>query len=318
MTYSPKLKQIYYRNNRLQQIRGFCNVVIYGSITEAAKVMGLSQSAITLQVQSLERDLKTKLFHRGKKDHLKKIELTREGKMFYESASPVVNAADDLHNQFFLNNTEYHNNLLRIAGHHSIFSILLPSSLKKLKEINPKLKLKLSYLTKQEAFGQITKNEFDVAIYPMEDTNLIPKDLSFTRVANYKPVLIMPLNHPLSLIPDSKITFKKIGKYDYISTGAHGVSDIMKQNINSKILKSDIELNYGSWDMLESLVKAGLGVTIFHEDYIKDHTNLVIKKVYHLSPNIAYYAIFKKGSKIKKIVSELLKYILVKSVCSEY
>ncbi len=314
MAHSPQLRQIYYKNNRLQQIRGFCNVVIYGSITEASKAMGLSQSAITLQVQSLERDLKIKLFHRNKKDYHKRIELTREGKIFYESAAPIVNAADNLHNQFFLSNTEYHDNLLRIAGHHSVFSILLPQTLKKLKEINPKLKLKLSYLTKQEAFDQIIKDEFDIAIYPVEDINSIPKDLEFARVANYKPALIMPLNHPLSLIPDLNITFEEIGKYEYISTGGYAISDIMKQNINVKILKSDIELNYGSWDMLESLVKAGLGVTIFHEDYIKDRDNLVIKRVYHLSPNIAYYAIFKKGSKIKKTVSELLKSILVKGV----
>ncbi len=124
MAHSSQLKQIYYKNNRLQQIRGFCNVVIYGSITEAAKAMGLTQSAITLQVQSLERDLKTQLFHRSKKDYHKRIKLTREGQMFYESAAPVVNAADNLYNQFFLNNTEYHDNLLRIAGHHSVFSIL--------------------------------------------------------------------------------------------------------------------------------------------------------------------------------------------------
>ncbi len=195
--------------------------------------------------------------------------------------------------------------------HYRWILVLLPPSLKKLNKINPKLKLKLSYLTRQEAFDQIIKNEFDIAIYPIEDTNLVPKDLTFVRVANYKPALIMPLNHPLSSIPELKITFEEIGKYNYINTGGYAISDIMKRNINTKILNGNTELNYGSWDMLEALVKAGLGVTIFHEDYIKDRDNLVIKKVYHLSPNIAYYAMFKKGSKMKKMVSELLKSVLV-------
>lgn len=309
------LRQIYYKNNRLQQIRGFCNVVIYGSITEAAKSMGLSQSAISLQVQSLERDLKTKLFHRTKKDYRKRVELTREGRVFYELAAPVVNAIDNLYDQFFLNNIEYHSNFLRIAGHHSVFSILLPPSLKILKDRNPELKLKLSYLTRHEAFEQVIKNEFDIAIYPIEDVSLVPKDLTCRRIANYKPALILPQNHPLSLISDTHITFEEIGKYNYIHTGNYAISDVMKDNISTKILNGDIELNYGSWDMLEALVKAGLGVTIFHEDYVKNHTDLVVKKVYHLSPKIAYYAIFKKSLKVKKVVSELLKSMLIASVC---
>jgi DNA-binding transcriptional LysR family regulator len=316
MSDSLKFKQVYYKNNRLQQIRGFCNVVIYGSITEAAKKMGLSQSAISLQVKSLERDLKTKLFHRSKKDYRKRVELTREGREFYEISAPVVNATDNLYNQFFIGNTEYHNNLLRVVGHHSVFSILLPPSLKILKNRNPELKLKLSYLTRQEAFEEITKNEFDIGIYPIENVDSVPKELNCTRISNYKPALILPLNHPLELIPDINITFEEIGKYNYIHTGSYAISDVMNDNINSKILKSDIELNYGSWDMLEALVKAGLGVTIFHEDYIKDTTNLVIKRVYHLSPNIAYYAIYKKSAKIKKNVSELLKSILLNTVAS--
>ena len=83
----------------------------------------------------------------------------------------------------------------------------------------------------------------------------------------------------------------------------------MKYNIAANVLKSDIELNNGSWDILKSLVAAGLGVTIFHEDYCKGAKDIAIKKVPHLSPNIAYYAIFKSGAKPKKLVSDLTNLI---------
>jgi DNA-binding transcriptional LysR family regulator len=303
-------KQVYYKNNRLQQIRGFCNSVMHGSITKAAEAMGLTQSTISLQIQSLERDLKSELFKRNKSS-IKRIELTEAGRKFYGISLPILIATDDLYNQFFPTN---HNTILKVAGHHSVFSIILPRALKTFKKQYPALCLQLSCLTIQEGLEKVLKDEIDLAIYPIENTDFLPKDLEFKKVADYKPALLLPLKHPLSKIPDNKITFEDIGKYNYLHTGAYAISDIMKYNIAAKTLNSNIGLENGSWDILEKLVSSGLGITIFHEDYIKDCEGLVVKKVYHLSPHIAYYAIFKKSSKIKKVVTELLKSMLMASV----
>lgn len=305
MSSPSKIPQFYYKNNRLQQIRGFCNTVTYGSLSKAANIMHLGQSSISLQIKTLERDLETKLLKRSKKN-TKSFELTEDGKIFYEMALQIVSGADEICDKFLLKSTKYHDNFLKIAGHHSVFSILIPKALKLIKNSNSDLKLQLSYLTRQEACEKIEKGEIDIAIYPIEDATLIHKNLKYQKIANYKPALIIPIDHPLTKIPDKEITFEEIGKYNYIHTGSYAISDIMKYNIASKVLKSDIELNHGSWDILKSLVSAGLGVTIFHEDYCKDSHNIVIKKVPHLSPNIAYYAIFKNGVQLKKVVEDLI------------
>ena len=63
-----KISQFYYKNNRLQQIRGFCNTVTYESLIKASKVMNLSTSSISLQIKTLERDLNTKLLKRNTKN----------------------------------------------------------------------------------------------------------------------------------------------------------------------------------------------------------------------------------------------------------
>ncbi|MBL6665260.1 MAG: LysR family transcriptional regulator [Rickettsiales bacterium] len=304
-----KIPQFYYKNNRLQQIRGFCNTVTYGSLAKAAKIMHLSQSSISLQIKTLERDLKTKLLKRSKKN-AKRFELTADGKIFYEMALQIVNGADEICDKFLLKSTKYHDNFLKIAGHHSVFSILIPEALRVIKDSNPELKLQLSYLTRQEACEQIEKGEIDIAIYPIEDLNLIQKNLNYQKISNYKPALIIPVNHPLEKVPDKKITFEEIGRYNYIHTGNYAISDIMRYNIASKVLKSDIELNHGSWDILKSLVSAGLGVTIFHEDYCKDSNKIVVKNVRHLSPDIAYYAIFRGGAQPKKVVSDLVETVI--------
>ncbi|MFC1659213.1 LysR family transcriptional regulator [Pseudomonadota bacterium] len=59
-----EIKQFYYKKSRLQQYRGFCSLVQLGTTEKASAKMGLTPSAITMQIKSLEEDLNTKLFTR--------------------------------------------------------------------------------------------------------------------------------------------------------------------------------------------------------------------------------------------------------------
>jgi hypothetical protein len=62
----------YYKQNRLQQLRGFCYAAKAGSISKAAERLLLSQPSVSLQIQALEREFKTTLFERrGPKINLK-------------------------------------------------------------------------------------------------------------------------------------------------------------------------------------------------------------------------------------------------------
>ncbi len=90
------IKQFYYKKNCLQQLKGFCNTVQLGNISKAAKKMGLNQSTVTIQIQSLERDLKTQLFDREKK----RMKLNQDGKIFYEMISCHINGIDSSYQKF--------------------------------------------------------------------------------------------------------------------------------------------------------------------------------------------------------------------------
>ena len=72
-----------------QQLKGFVAVAKYGSFSQAAEKTFRTQPAITLQVQSLEKELGVKLFDRlGPK----KITLTSEGEILFNIASEIGRA----------------------------------------------------------------------------------------------------------------------------------------------------------------------------------------------------------------------------------
>ncbi len=74
----------------LAQIRAFAMVVDHGSFSAAARALGISQPAVTMQVQALEADLGVTLLDRG----YRKVELTESGRALLPHARTVLRELD--------------------------------------------------------------------------------------------------------------------------------------------------------------------------------------------------------------------------------
>ena len=68
------------------KLKIFHAVAEAGSFTSATVILNLSQSAISRQIQSLEEDLKVKLFER----HARGLTLTENGEYVYKTAREVI------------------------------------------------------------------------------------------------------------------------------------------------------------------------------------------------------------------------------------
>src|SRR5215813_10598211 len=91
-----------YKQNRFQQLRGFCYAAASGSISKAAARMNLSQPSVSQQIQTLESELEVKLFvRRGSR-----IELTPDGQVLVALATPLIEQLEQLDQQFRLRRAE--------------------------------------------------------------------------------------------------------------------------------------------------------------------------------------------------------------------
>jgi DNA-binding transcriptional LysR family regulator len=68
----------------------FASVVEHGSFSGSARELGITTSAVSQQIRSLENELGVVLLHRS----TRKLSLTEAGESFYESAKDVVSAAE--------------------------------------------------------------------------------------------------------------------------------------------------------------------------------------------------------------------------------
>jgi LysR family cys regulon transcriptional activator len=243
-----------YKQNRLQQLKGFCAVVETRSVSKAANRLSLTQPTVSLQVQSLERDLRTALFER----HGPKIELTFEGELLYELARPLVEGLTALDQDFEDRRNNVEQGRLAIAAGESTIHYVLPRAVQRFSSEHPRISLALNNVTGQQGLQQLRDRLVDFCVGPILDT---PADIVFEPVVAFDPVLITPLGHPLSKL--KKVSLRDISRYPLILPPRHlstwrQVEMVFLQHR----LPYEVRLEMGGWEVIKRYVELGMGISI--------------------------------------------------------
>ncbi|MEE9358361.1 LysR family transcriptional regulator [Candidatus Vondammii sp. HM_W22] len=284
---------VYYKQNRLKQLRAFCHAAKTGSISEAAEKVFLSQPTVSLQIQALERELETVLFERRGP----KITLTPEGKVLFKLSQPLVEGMDKLHETFAAKQDLLESGELNIAAGESTILYLLPAPLKQFMELHPKIRIKLQNVTGgRDGLSRLRADEADIAVGSMLD---VPDDIIYKPLITYAPALIVPLDHPLA--EKKLITLEDITPYSLIlpppSLTTWRMVDLVFRQHELK-LKAGLEA--GGWEVIKKYVEMGLGISIVIDvcltggeklvkfpldDYFQKRTyGIVLRKGKYLSP----------------------------------
>jgi DNA-binding transcriptional LysR family regulator len=202
----------YYKHNRFQQLRGFCYAAETGNMSKAAERMFLSQPSVSLQIQSLERELKVQLFDRRGP----KISLTPDGKLLYELALPLVHGLDMLDESFASRRDVVEKGRLDIAAGESTILYILPRFVSEFARVHPNIELKLLNVTGRDGLVMLRAGEVDFAAGSMLD---LPDDILYVPIFTYDPILIAAPEHPLA--SENGITLETIAKHPLILPPRH-------------------------------------------------------------------------------------------------
>jgi len=294
------LKQFYYKKNRIQQLRGFYYAAQSNSISGAARMMKLSQAAITLQIQSLERDLGVQLFSREKK----KIKLTEAGKSLFVEASYYVHGIDDLFERFVKNTKNKARNIVDIASNHAGISYILPKYIKKFREENPQVKFKIRNLSKNECIKRLLSDEINMFIYPMNNGD-IPDELEFIPIVKYQPILLLKKNH--ALVKKNNFKLSDVAKFDLVRIDPHLITlPAFEEIIKSHGITSAIEFEMSDWEILKKFVKADVGVAIISNIILEGESDgeLIGRNLTNYFPEMTYGILVKKGRALSGLAKD--------------
>src|SRR5437867_13225321 len=125
---------------QIESLKVFCDLAETESFTKAARLNGVTQSAVSQQISSLEKAFKSLLVERSKK----KFRLTREGQVLYDYSKKILFTHDALNSKF----QEIKNVIsgtIRVAAIYSIGLHDLPPYLKRFLKAFPTVNLHVQY-----------------------------------------------------------------------------------------------------------------------------------------------------------------------------
>ena len=188
----------------LKHMTIFLKVYQEQSITGAAKVLFMTQPAVTRAIKELEEFYGVRFFERLNK----RLSPTEAGTRFYQEALHVMESYEHLEQEF--KNWEQ-TGILRVGSSITLGNYALPPLTKQFQETHPKLKIKAMIANGHTLQQALLDNRLDFA---MIEGGMIQKELVTAPLKEDRLMVITPRNHPLLEFPNPTLT--DLVKYDLL------------------------------------------------------------------------------------------------------
>ena len=281
--------RFYYKGDRLKPLRAFCQTARLGSVSRAAEALFLSQPAVTLQLQALERDLGVALFERMGR----RLSLSREGIALYELARPLVEGLDSLDSEFRSRLKGLDSDELHVAAGSSTILYLLPPLVQAFRQAYPTVQLVLHNVTGQDGLGLLRSDAVDLAVGSMLD---VPSDLSYAPVYSFDPMLIMAKGHPLS--KKTELRLEDLSPHGLILPPKRLTTwRLVDLVFQQRRVPYTVALEVGGWEVIKQYVAMDLGISIVTGICLTeaDRERLEVRNLREYFPPRSYGVVVRKG-----------------------
>lgn len=245
----------------LRQLLIFCTAAELLNFTKAGLSLGYAQSNITGQIRLLEEELQVRLFERFGRN----IQLTNEGKTFYQKAHHILNLCEEAKSEF---SSDDISGVLNIGAVETICVYHLPNILSQYRKLYPKVEIRIQTDVCDRFLELVKNNTIDIALVLTEK---IKSSEMTIQTLNYEPMsVIVSPNHPLA---DKKmITPKDFSNECLITTlPGCGYRPLILSLFEKHGVKPGSLMELSSVASIKHCTIAGLGIAILPHVSVKSH-----------------------------------------------
>lgn len=237
------------------QLKVFCMVTRSQSFSKAAKLLHMSQPAVSNHIKNLEEYYQGHLFDRTPYG----VVLTKAGKVFYDYALKILELQDEME-QHLETVLQRESNQIIVGASTTIGNVSLPCSIYLFKEEYPEVNIRLEIANSDEILRKVMSDQVDFGV--LEGYHESP-DLNAIPVTSDELVLIVSPNHsndesfisledflkkPIILREDGSGTRKILA--NALAKQGHSINDL---NVITQMT---------TIDAIKSAVEAGLGEAV--------------------------------------------------------
>jgi DNA-binding transcriptional LysR family regulator len=194
------------RRMQIENFKIFADLVETKSFSKAAKLNGITQSAVSQQARSMERNFKTLMVDRSQKQ----FNLTREGQRIYEAAKEILHVYEKLESEL-QEMKKVISGTIRISTIYSIGLHELPPYIKKFLHDYPSVNVRVEYRRSNLVYEDILHNsvDFGLVAFPQKI-----RQIEMIPFRNDRLVLIAHPQHPLAKA--AEVDIKALAGYKFI------------------------------------------------------------------------------------------------------
>ena len=288
-----------------KQLEAFVAVVDYGSFSEAARKLYLTQPTISAHVRSLEEELHTKLILRT----TKKTTITTRGYQLYDSAVRML----EIRNNLLENFTGVQKHMIDLAASTIPSSYLLPEILAAFGKTHPDIYFHSIQADSAESINRVLDGTVDLALVGQ---NTRDETCVFLPFCQDELVIATPItNHYLGL-QNKSVTFENFIKDPIIirekGSGTKKEMDLFLEQIG--VTPSDLNV-IARMNDLEGIKKSivnGLGISILSARSAIDlqkTKQILLFPLEESAHKRTFYIVYSKNRILKPHVRQFIRFV---------
>ena len=240
----------------LDQLRILRAIVSEGSFKKAADSLYVTQPAVSLQIQNLEKQLEVSLFDRGGR----KAQLTEAGHLLLSYCDRILSqcaeacrALDDLHN--------LKGGSLIVGASQTTGTYLMPRMIGLFRQKYPEVAVQLQVHSTRRTGWSVANGQIDLAIIGGELPPELNELLQVVPYASDELALVLPVKHPLSRL--TELTKEDLYRLGFVCLDAQSTTRKMVDQLLARsgldVQRLRIEMELNSLEAIKNAVQAGLG-----------------------------------------------------------
>src|SRR4030043_683660 len=290
----------------LDHLKTYIEVVTTGNFSEVAKKLGISQPAVSFQIQKLEQDLGVRLIDRKQK----KLTLTEPGKRLLSFARKVQNEYVVMLEDMNQLREEVIGNLF-ISASTIPGDFILPPLLSEFNTLHPSVQLQVVVSDSGQVIEDVENGTYDVGFCGIMPEN---KAMEAVKIAEDEIVLIVAAGHPFA--GRKSVSFMEITEETFIAreklsgTQKNVASLLSKAGFDISLCKPSLIL--GTTEAVVSAVESRSGIAFVSNYAIKKSLSLGMVETVNvegLTLKRDFYCIYRKERIVSRLLDEFISFI---------
>lgn len=245
-----------YFDMNLKHLKVFYFVAKNLSFTKAAQELFVTQPAVAMQIDALEKHYGIPLFTRKKRQ----LAMTEAGQALFEYAERVMQLAFEAH-RTLLDMKQYPCGVLRLGTTKTWARYLMPSYIMAFQHRFPEIQIHLSDGTSEDMAFSVLHGQNDVAIVARMPLDPRLESMPFPGHERDQLVLVVHPKHRLA--HRKKILLRELTDEQLILRGrGSGIREAILHAATEQGLNMNVILEAGSAEFIKAMVAQGAGVSI--------------------------------------------------------